>query len=80
MGQIGNNMSEEKTKLKQEILKLNENIQEIVSKIEIMGEAAKSTRPEQKTLEEFVECVKEFRKLQDEKDVKQEKLDNETSI
>jgi hypothetical protein len=68
-------MSEEKTKLKQEISKLNENIQEIVSKIEIMGEAAKSTRPEQKTLEEFVECVKEFRKLQDEKDVKQAKLD-----
>jgi hypothetical protein len=68
-------MSEEKTKLKQEISKLNENIQEIVSKIEIMGEAAKTTRPERKTLEEFVECVKEFRKLQDEKDVKQAKLD-----
>lgn len=68
-------MSEEKTKLKQEISKLNEDIQEMVSKIEIMGEAAKSTTPERKTLEEFVECVKEFRKLQDEKDVKQAKLE-----
>lgn len=54
---------------------MSEDIQEIVSKIEIIAEAAKSTRPEQKTLEEFVECVKEFRKLQDEKDVKQAKLD-----
>jgi hypothetical protein len=68
-------MSEEKIKLKQEISKLYEDIQEIVSKIEMMGEAAKSTRPELKTLEEFVECVKQFRKLQDEKDAKQAELE-----
>jgi hypothetical protein len=41
----------------------------------MMGEAAKSTRPELKTLEEFVECVKQFRKLQDEKDAKQAELE-----
>jgi hypothetical protein len=63
-------MSEEKIKLKQEISKLNEDIQEIISKIEMMSETAKSTRPELKTCEEFVECVKKFRKLQDEKDAK----------
>ena len=68
-------MSEKKIKLKQEISKLNEDIQEMVSKIEIMGEAAKSTTPERKTLEEFVECVKQFRKLQDEKDAKQAELE-----
>jgi hypothetical protein len=56
--------------LVQALEKLNEDIQEIISKIEMMSEAAKSTRPELKTCEEFVECVKKFRKLQDEKDAK----------
>jgi hypothetical protein len=45
---------------------MSEDKQEIVSKIEKIAEAAKTTRPDQKTLEEFVEYVKQFRKLTDE--------------
>lgn len=73
-------MSEQKTKLEQEILKLDEDIKEVVSKVEIMGEAAKTTRPNLKTLEEFVEYVKQFRKLTDEIVDKETKLKNETSF
>ena len=80
MGQKGNNMSEEKTKTIQEISKLNEDTAELVSKVEIIAEAAKTAKPDQKTLEEFVEYVKQFRKLTDEIVDKETKLKNETSI
>ena len=70
-------MSEEKTKLKQEISKLNEDTAELVSKVEIIAEAAKTAKPDQKTLEEFVEHVKQFRKLADETVANEVKLYNE---
>lgn len=73
-------MSEEKTKTIQEISKLNEDTAELVSKVEIIAEAAKTAKPDQKTLEEFVEYVKQFRKLTDEIVDKETKLKNETVI
>jgi hypothetical protein len=56
---------------------MSEDKQEIVSKIEKIAEAAKTTRPDQKTLEEFVEYVKQFRKLTDER---LERLIEETKL
>lgn len=56
---------------------MSEDIQEIVSKIEKIAESAKTTKPDLKTLEEFVEHVKEFRKLTDEIVDKEVKLYNE---
>lgn len=73
-------MSEEQTKTIQEISKLNKDTAELVSKIEIIAEAAKTTKLDPKTLEEFVEHVKEFRKLTDEILDKETKLKNEIPI
>lgn len=56
---------------------MSKDIQEIVSKIEKIAEAAKTTRPDRKTLEEFVEHVKQFRKLADETVANEVKLYNE---
>lgn len=65
--------------MNEEISKLNEDLDKLLNKIEMIAEKCKTTKLDTKEIEEFVRCVKESRILSEERNAKQLKLDNETN-
>lgn len=57
--------------MNEEISKLDEDLDKLLNKIEMIAEKSKTTKLDTKELEEFVRCVKESRILREERNAKQ---------